>query len=88
MTRIEGKRTLIAGAAMGMGMRMAERFGTEGAELVLVDVNELALEALSQRLRGKGMRVHHFVCDLSQREQVSKVSSPRCTRPPVPSTSW
>ena len=69
MTRIEGKRTLIAGAAMGMGMRMAERFGTEGAELVLVDVNELALEALSQRLRGKGMRVHHFVCDLSQREQ-------------------
>ena len=70
MTYIRGKKTLITGAALGMGRGMAEEFGRRGAELLLVDINEEALEETAEDLRDMGYTTHTFVCDLSSKKQI------------------
>src|SRR3954447_22995364 len=41
--RIEGKRTLVTGAANGIGLATARRFAAEGASVALLDVEAEAL---------------------------------------------
>ncbi|WP_262925679.1 SDR family NAD(P)-dependent oxidoreductase [Kocuria atrinae] len=45
MARFTDKVVIITGAASGLGLESAVRIGSEGANLVLVDLNEDALEA-------------------------------------------
>ena len=51
MTRFEGKRVFLTGAASGVGKATAELFATEGATVVAVDLAEapgvIQLEALA-----------------------------------------
>ncbi|HEY8057409.1 MAG TPA: SDR family NAD(P)-dependent oxidoreductase [Acidimicrobiales bacterium] len=54
MDRFEGKTALITGAASGIGLAMAERFAAEGMELVLVDIDQAALDDVTARLGGTG----------------------------------
>jgi all-trans-retinol dehydrogenase (NAD+) len=68
MSEIRGRRVLITGAAAGMGLGMAERFAAEGAEPVLVDVNESGLAEAARRV-GKPSRT--YVCDVSRPDQIS-----------------
>lgn len=73
MTDIRGKRTLITGAAKGMGAEMAREFASEGAELILVDIDEDGLEETAQSLRRRGHRVHTYTRDLSSRESIQEL---------------
>jgi NAD(P)-dependent dehydrogenase (short-subunit alcohol dehydrogenase family) len=49
---LDGKRALITGAAGGIGSAAARVFAREGARVALVDLDEAALENLSQELAG------------------------------------
>lgn len=60
MKDLSGATALITGGASGIGLAMAERFGADGAELVLVDVDEGALAEAAERL---GARTE--VCDVT-----------------------
>jgi all-trans-retinol dehydrogenase (NAD+) len=75
MSEIRGRKVLITGAAMGMGRRMAERFGEEGGELILVDVREDRLSEAAGELRGRAFTVHDFACDLSRKPQIDELVS-------------
>jgi short-subunit dehydrogenase len=73
MTEINRSTVLVTGAAKGMGRRMARRFGQEGAELVLVDLDEENLEGVRKSLSTDGVTVSTFVCDLSERENINEL---------------
>ena len=47
-----GKTVVLTGAAGGMGREIAEALDAEGARLLLVDINESAVNALASRLQG------------------------------------
>ncbi|WP_116198591.1 SDR family NAD(P)-dependent oxidoreductase [Amycolatopsis circi] len=54
MARFDGKVVLITGAASGIGLAAAWRFTTEGARVMLVDVNEEAGTRAESALRAAG----------------------------------
>jgi all-trans-retinol dehydrogenase (NAD+) len=70
----QGKRVLITGAASGLGRLMAERMGGLGAELVLWDVNEAALDGCLRVLVSQGVRATRYVCDVSKASAVEEVA--------------
>ncbi len=73
MTYIRGKKTLITGAAKGMGREMALEFARRGADPILVDIDKEGLDELAGELAADGHTVHSFVADLSSRKDIKKL---------------
>ena len=61
--RLEGKVALITGGGSGMGMVASELFASEGAKVVLTDVNDDAGEATAGRI---GHAAHYVHADVSR----------------------
>jgi len=68
MHRFEGKKILVTGAASGIGEGCAHRLAGEGAQLVLIDNNEDALQRVGTEI---GARV--YVADLAQEAGIKPV---------------
>ncbi len=64
--RFEGKVAIVTGAAHGIGRATAERLGSEGATVALVDLNGEGVEAEAARLEGLGITAVPFSADVSQ----------------------
>jgi len=72
---MNGKRVLITGGANGIGLCIATEFAEAGAELVLTDIDEGALQRAAEGLRAeKGAVVHTRRCDVANQEQVEAVA--------------
>jgi short-subunit dehydrogenase len=67
---LKDKRVLVTGGASGIGRKLAERFATQGAELLLVDVNAPLLAETATALRASGARVHTYTVDLTDPSRV------------------
>lgn len=67
MQTVRGKRALITGAASGIGKAVAEQLGAEGAELLLVDVDEAAVHATAAAL---GTRARPYVLDVTDTSRI------------------
>jgi 3-oxoacyl-[acyl-carrier protein] reductase len=52
--RLLGKTAIITGAASGIGRATARRFATEGAHVVVADINIESAEAVVEEIRGGG----------------------------------
>ncbi len=68
--KYKGRVAMITGAASGLGEAIAKRLGTEGAQLVLVDLNEQILEDLCVKLRASGISVFGIACNIAEESQV------------------
>lgn len=66
MSRFSGKTVVITGGNKGIGYAMAERFSSEGANLVIASVEENVHEAA----KTLGETTKGFVCDVSNIAQV------------------
>lgn len=64
--RLEGKVALITGGASGMGMVASGLFASEGARVVLTDVNDEAAEATARRIAEAGGEAIHLHADVSR----------------------
>ena len=63
MGRLEGKVAMITGGASGVGRECVLRFVSEGARVVLTDLNEIAGRALAAEIGENALFLHHDVAD-------------------------
>lgn len=65
--RLKNKVCVITGAAQGIGEACAMRFATEGAKVVVSDVQVEKGEAVAKAIRDAGGEAMFFACDVSQK---------------------
>lgn len=65
--RLQGKTTLVTGAASGFGKGIAETYAREGAKVAIVDLNEEGAQALAAELGDAAIAIK---CDVSKAEDV------------------
>jgi NAD(P)-dependent dehydrogenase (short-subunit alcohol dehydrogenase family) len=71
MGRHSGKVAVCAGSATGMGAESAFRLATEGAKVVVGDVNIKAAEALVERIKAAGGEAVAELFDIVEEESVN-----------------
>ena len=76
MKSVDGKNVLITGAAMGMGRLFAERAIAEhAAAVVLLDVNESALNETLDELAGGSSEVTGYIVDVSDAAAIADTAA-------------
>src|SRR5215468_8779649 len=75
MPRLTNKVALITGAANGQGAADAELFVSEGAAVLLTDIDQAAGEALTKRLSGQGGKVLFRPLDVSDEASCAQVAA-------------
>jgi NAD(P)-dependent dehydrogenase (short-subunit alcohol dehydrogenase family) len=69
--RFRNKVALVTGAASGIGLATAKRLGSEGARVVVVDLNAQQLEAAVRQVKQAGAPdAGGATCDVSREDQV------------------
>lgn len=69
---LENKVSIVTGAARGIGRAVAERFVTDGAKVIIADIEEKAGEATAAELSAIG-EAHFVHCDVSRRLDVNNL---------------
>ena len=73
MPRLQGKVSLITGAAQGIGLATALKFAQEGATVVVCDIKQAGVDAAVAQCQAAGATAVGFVLDVTQREMVDAV---------------
>ena len=66
MGRLDGKVAAITGAADGIGYAISAAMATQGAQIVMSDIDDAKGEAAAAKLRAKGFRATYVHCDVAQ----------------------
>lgn len=64
---------VITGGAGGIGLALAEAFGSRGMAVVLGDIDSQALDAATEVLRSSGVDAHGAVCDVRSPEDMGRL---------------
>lgn len=72
--KLTGRTAVITGAGQGIGRAIAERFGREGAQVVLVDLNANALEDAVASIKAEGGTAQAITCDVTDRSAVQQAA--------------
>lgn len=73
MKRLEGKVSLITGAAQGIGEATALKFAREGAIVVVCDVQQAGIDQVVAQCEAAGAQAAGYIMDVTNREQVENV---------------
>ena len=73
--RLQGKTTLVTGAASGFGKGIAETYVREGAKVAIVDLNEDGAKAVAAELGDAAIAIK---CDVSKAEDVAAAVAKTC----------
>ena len=68
--RFEGKTAIVTGAAQGIGKAIAARLASEGARVVVVDINEAGAKTVAKKIGNGAFAVK---CDISDEAGVKKL---------------
>jgi 3-oxoacyl-[acyl-carrier protein] reductase len=71
--RLENRVCVVTGAARGIGLAIAERFGREGGRLACLDVSAKRLQPAVVELVAKGFEARGYALDVSSREDVQTI---------------
>ncbi|GBF04521.1 3-oxoacyl-ACP reductase [Deinococcus aerius] len=71
MSRFENKTVIVTGAASGIGLATATRFGQEGARVVIADLHGDQAQKAAEEVRATGaLDALGVACDVSKADQV------------------
>ena len=73
MTRLSGKVAVVTGAASGIGATTAELLASEGASVVLADIDADAAEELAATIRDRGYDAIAVAFDLGDERSISSL---------------
>ncbi|KAF7961849.1 beta-ketoacyl-ACP reductase [Cupriavidus sp. UYMU48A] len=68
--KLQGRVSIITGAAAGIGFATAERFAAEGAIVILCDVQEARVREAAAKLAATGATVQAYRVDVTRRDEV------------------
>jgi 3-oxoacyl-[acyl-carrier protein] reductase len=71
--KLEGVKTVITGAASGIGKAIALRFAKEGASVFLSDINATRLEETISQIKASGSNASGTVADVSKEDDVKRM---------------
>ena len=71
MKTIRGKRALVTGAASGLGRGIALALAREGADLYLLDIDQVGLASVADEATALGVSVLTDRCDLAQPTEIT-----------------
>ncbi|SHI10596.1 SDR family oxidoreductase [Ferrimonas marina] len=70
---LDNKVVVITGGAGGLGLAMAQHLGSQGAKLVLIDINQDALARAAGLLAEQGLKAETFPLDITEEASVEQV---------------
>lgn len=70
MGQLDGKVTIVTGAASGIGRASTQRFAAEGAKVIAADVGKEGLEETIDLVKSAGGEAHGIVADAGDEEAV------------------
>ena len=70
----QGQVAVVTGAASGIGLALAERFGAAGLSVVLADVDKAALDAAAEQVAASGVDTLSIVTDVADADAVSALA--------------
>jgi NAD(P)-dependent dehydrogenase (short-subunit alcohol dehydrogenase family) len=68
------KRAVVTGGSSGLGRALAGELVARGAEVALVARGQSALDTAAEQLQGLGGKVLTFACDVTNRDEVTRVA--------------
>ena len=71
--RLESKRAIVTGAAMGLGKAIAQMFAREGALVICVDINGQPNEQTVKAIQAEGGQAFSLVGDVSDAAEVERI---------------
>ena len=74
MSRFEDQTAIVTGAAEGLGYGIAERLGSEGARVVMVDMNGEAAERASKSLGERGIAAEVVIGDVGDEDTARRAA--------------
>ena len=72
MHGLNGKRVIVTGGGSGIGRAVCQRFGEEGSEVAVFDLNEEGAQETVRLIRDAGGKAVAFKVDITDRAQVDK----------------
>lgn len=72
---VDGRIIIITGAGSGFGKLVAGMTAELGAKVVISDINEDNLKAVSEEIRAKGQTVEYKVADVTDKEQMDALAA-------------
>ncbi|MFA5939465.1 MAG: SDR family oxidoreductase [Sinimarinibacterium sp.] len=80
--RFAGRHVLVTGAGGGLGRAFAQRFASEGAALILADLDAGLLDESASLLRAQGADCSTHRFDLSAESEIQQFAAEVCARHP------
>lgn len=74
MSLFEGKLAVITGGASGVGRSLAFALGAEGANVLIADVDDAALQTVLAELRAKGVDACAQHCDVTKQDSLDELA--------------
>jgi len=71
--RLHNKVAIITGGASGIGETSAQLFASEGAKVIIADIDQEKIDRLVQSIQSKGYQAHGMKCDVSNEFDVKQL---------------